>query len=306
MKGIQHYETKEKEKEGLHKSFHIPLGKSIYKIKADGGIPFNFYYTSLDEEFQKDFEKILNKDYTKPNSFIYAKESFSMALDHLLTMFSSPKDLPCFSGNYSINIFLANDFDELCSIGSSKKLNLPSFAQGRVTGTTLVYMQKLFLNQSKKYEKEISEHGVLGDAHELLHIFFHYNNIDKYGKSCRLPLLLNEGLAVICANQITKDFKEDFVSAEHLFLGQVDVFKHDDRWITENRYYQSAGQFMDYLLKTISEKEDIEYKEAFQKVFSSICCPEGFDENKQFDAGKYFEEVFGLDIVEEYDNFLGD
>lgn len=304
MEKIQHYETKGVEKESLQKSFYIPLEKSIYKIKIEGDISFNFYYTSLDEEFQKDFERVLENDFSKPNSFLYAKESFSMALDYLLTMFSSPKDLPCFSGNYSINVFLANDFDELCSIGNKNKLDLPSFAQGRVTGTTLVYMQKLFLNDSKKYEKEIPKHSLLGDAHELLHIFFHYNSIDKYGRLCRLSLLFNEGLTVICANQIRKDFEEDFVSAEHLFLEQVNVFEHDKRWITENRYYQSAGQFMDYLLKVISKKENIEYKEAFQKVFSTIGCPEGFNEEKEFDAKKYFKEVFDLDVVEEYDDFL--
>ena len=304
MGNLQHYETEGKEKENLHKSFHIPLEKSIYKIKIGGEIPFNFYYTSLTDEFKKDFDKILKKDFTKPNSFLYAKESFSMALDHLLTMFSSPKDLPCFSGNYSINVFLANDFDELCSIGSKDKLNLPSFAQGRVTGTTLVYMQKLFLNDSKKYEKEIPKHAILGDAHELLHIFFHYNSIDKYGRLCKLPLLFNEGLTVICANQITKDFKEDFISAKELFLEQVDVFANDKRWITENRYYQSAGQFMDYLLKVISKKENLNYKEVFQKIFSTIGCPESFNTNKQFDAKKYFKKNFNLDISKEYNIFL--
>ncbi|HJX50175.1 MAG TPA: hypothetical protein VJ438_01800 [Candidatus Nanoarchaeia archaeon] len=306
MEDIQHYETKDKEKENLHKSFYTPLEKSIYKIKVDGEIPFNFYYTSLTEEFKKDFDKILNKNFTKPNSFLYAKESFSIALEHLLTMFSSPKDLPCFSGNYSINVFLAEDFDELCSIGSKEKLNLPSFAQGRVTGTTLVYVQRLFLNDSKKYEKEIPEHAILGEAHELLHIFFHYNSIDKYGRLYKLPLLFSEGLTVICANQITKNFKEDFISAEHLFLEKVNVFEHDKRWITENRYYQSAGQFMDYLLKVISKKEEIEYKEAFQKVFSTIGCPESFNEKKKFDSTKYFKEIFDLNILKEYNSFLKD
>ena len=58
---VQHYKTEDKEKENLHKSFHIPLEKSIYKIKMAGEIPFNFYYTTLTEEFKKDFDKILTK-----------------------------------------------------------------------------------------------------------------------------------------------------------------------------------------------------------------------------------------------------
>lgn len=304
MQKIQHYETKEQEKDDLHESLRIPLEKSTYKIKIAGEIPFNFYYTSLTEELKKDFDKIINQDLAKPNSFRYAKKSFSMALDHLMTMFASPKNLPCFSGNYSIDVFLAKDFDEFCSIGSKEKLNLPSFAQGRVTETTLVYMQSLFLRDSKKYEKKIPEHVIMGHAHELLHIFFHYNNIDKNGRLCRLPLLFDEGLTVICANQITKDFKEEFISAKELFLEQVDIFENDKRRIAENRYYQSAGHFMDYLLKTISKKENVDYKEAFQKIFSTIGCLESFNENKQFDAKKYFTEIFNLDIEKEYISFL--
>ena len=134
MEEIKSYEVEGTEKDNLHKRFFISKEISIHKVNINGNIPFNFYYTSLNKDFRKDLEKILKGNYDKPNSFLYAKESFSKALDHLLSMFSSPKDLFCFSRDYSVNIFLAKDFDEFCSIGSSKKRNLPSYAQGRVSG----------------------------------------------------------------------------------------------------------------------------------------------------------------------------
>ncbi|PJC45567.1 hypothetical protein CO037_00855 [Candidatus Pacearchaeota archaeon CG_4_9_14_0_2_um_filter_30_8] len=303
MDKIKSYEVEGREKENLHKCYHVSLEKSIYKIKIDGEISFNFYYTSLTEELKKDLDKTLNQDLTKPNSFLYAIESFSRALNHLLSMFSSPKDLSCFSGNYSVNMFLAKDFDEFCSIGRSRKGNYPSFAQGRVSGTTLVYIQRYFITYSKKNIKKIPKLDILGNAHELLHIFFHYNNLNKNGNLNRLPFLLNEGLNVICANQISKKFNEEFISSEHLFLEPVNVFDYDKRWITENRYYQSAGQFMNYLLKKISKKEKISYKESFQKMFNTIGNSENFNDNK-FDAKKFFSKTFGLDISKEYNSFL--
>ena len=61
---------------------------------------------------------------------------------------------------------------------------------------------------------------------------------------------------------------------------------------------------MDYLLNIISENAKISYKEAFQKVFDTICCPESFDDKGIFSAKKYMKNIFDLDIIEEYNKFL--
>lgn len=219
-------------------------------------------------------------------------------------MFSSPKKLSCFSNNYPINIFLAKDFKEFCSISRSTKGDYPSFAQGRVSGTTLIYLQKYFIEYSRKNIKKIPKADILGNAHELLHLFFHYNNLSKNVKLNKLPLLFNEGLSVICANQINHKFKAEFVSARELFLEQVNFFTKDKRQITENKYYQSAGQFMDYVLKNISKKEKISYKETFQKMFNAIGSPKNFNKNNTFNSNKFFSEIFNLNINEEYASFL--
>lgn len=299
MKEIESHEVKGTEKERLHKRFFVSNETPIHKVTIDGDVVFNFYYTVLDKELWEDLEKILKKDHSRPNSFIYARESFLKALNHLLSKFSSPKNLPCFSKGHSINIFLARDFNEFCSIGSPKKKNLPDFASGRVSGTTLIYIQKRFLEDSKK--ETISEQAVMGEAHELLHIFFQYNNFDKNGKlATQLPFLFNEGLTVICANQISKKFNEEFVSPEHLFLEPINAFDYDKRWIPKNRYYQSAGQFMDYILKSISKKEKISYEESFQKMFDEISNSKSFDDKGKFDAKKFFNETFNLDVEKEY------
>lgn len=303
---IHEYEIKGIEKDNLRKRLFTPEHKPIYKIEVKGGTFFNFMYTSLTPDFEKDFDKIRKRNYIDPNAFVYAKESFSLAYDHLLTMFSSPRDLSCFSGGYPIDIFLAEGFDEFCSIGNPKKRNIPSFAKGRVSGTTLVYIQDFFLNNSKKNKNKVSKQGILGNAHELLHIFSHYYRREEYGNlNYKSPFLFTEGLTVICANQISDEFKEGFISAEHLFLeNDIQVFEHDNRTIKDNKFYQSAGYFMDYLLKTISKRENIDYKESFQKVFSTIGSPDSINDKGEFDAKKYLEKVFNLDILQEYTLFL--
>jgi hypothetical protein len=185
---------------------------------------------------------------------------FSAGFHRMTSMFSQLKDLHCFIEDHPITIFLAKDFDELCTVGSSEKRDLPSFVTGRTSGTTLVYLQGSFVKRSRKGPVGFSKRDVLGNAHELLHIYFEHNYSAKYEKRREaLPLLFTEGLTVVCAEQITKEFAEPFVSAEELFLkNETNVFQNDKRWITENAYYQSAGHFMDYLLRTISEKENIE------------------------------------------------
>lgn len=44
---------------------------------------------------------------------------------------------------------------------------------------------------------------------------------------------------------------------------------------------------MDYLLKIITKKEKINYKKAFQKIFSTLSRPENFDkQERKFDVKK--------------------
>ncbi|NCP72193.1 hypothetical protein GW835_02250 [archaeon] len=297
MLKIKFYEVKDKEKENLCKNFVISKEKSIFKVNIDGEIPFNFYYTSLINEFQKNLDEILKGTYKKANVFIYVKERFLKAKDHLISFFYSPEKI-FYSECYSINIFLAKDFDEFCSIGRTTKMNLPSNAKGRVSSTTLIYLQTFLLDNAKRNVH--SKESILGDAHELLHIFFHKYNLKKNGKLNSLPLLFNEGLTVICANQISKDFNEELITAKELFLERINVFDYDKRNITKNRYYQSAGKFMDYLLKKISEKENISYKEAFQKMFNTIGNKDNFDDKNEFNAKNFFIKVFDLNIENEY------
>jgi hypothetical protein len=306
MKGIEVYETTGVEKAELHKRLVIPEEAPIHSIKMSGRIPFNFMYTSLTEGLARDADVFLAGETNgKPNAFTYAMEDFTRAFDHMLKSFSAPQDLACFSGEYPISIFLAKDFDEFCTIGRKKKWDLPAFAKIRTSRTDLVYLQDPLVDYSRKPEG-LSEYSIQGSAHELLHIFSVHHRLKNYGKlSYRSPFLLTEGLTVICGRQVNLEFDEDFISAEHLFLRTPDnIFEHDDRWITKNRYYQSAGHLMNHLLKAISEKEGIAYNAAFQRVFTTTGCPESFDSKGKFSAPRYFKEVFGLDLPAEYEGFL--
>lgn len=144
MKHISQEIVKGTEKKLLQKYYFIPKNKQINKITFQGDISFNFIYTSLDPKLENNFNELKNNNNKTPNGFIFAQKLFSLALKELLSSFSSPKDLSCFTNNHPINIFLARDFDELCSIGSDKKINLPHNVNGWVFKTTLIYLQKFF------------------------------------------------------------------------------------------------------------------------------------------------------------------
>lgn len=300
------YEVNGEEKKALQKTYYISKKESIYKIIINEKIPLEIIYTSLHSTLKKDLNKILKKELTMPNTILIAKKLFSLANTYVINRFASPEELNCFSGKYATKLFLAKDFNELCKIGTPRKINLPHFVMGRVSNTTLVYRQKFFTDFPKKYGDTIPKTTILGDAHELLHMFFEYERIERYGKTpFRPPLLFSEGLTVICAKQISKDFEKEFISAERLFKEtNINVFENDEGLITESRHYQSAGQFMDYLLKYISKKEDINYKEAFQKMFIEIGNPKHFNKEGKFDSKKFMKKVFKINIHKEYERFL--
>lgn len=88
---------------------------------------------------------------------------------------------------------------------------------------------------------------------------------------------------------------------------EFNPFDYDKKWIPKNTVYQSASHFMNYIITKISKKENLSYKEAFQKVFSVIDCPESFEGiNNIFNMKKYFKNKFNIDIINEYKNFKGD
>ncbi|MBN1175140.1 hypothetical protein JXA48_00705 [Candidatus Woesearchaeota archaeon] len=223
----------------IKRSLFIPDEKEIKIVNvSENNIPINLVYSSLTPEFEEEFKAFNNK--SRDNAINYIKEELNKALKHLLKCFSNPKKMACFSGKYAINMFLAKDFEEMSTTGVKSRINMPKEAIGYAPGTNLVYLQKGIINHFHKKP----QYKYLETAHELLHNFFQFNNIEKHKQIVRVPFLFNEGFEVICGNQLNKSFNEYVNPKLLLEKMNMNFLDYDKRPIIENSTYQSAGQFM--------------------------------------------------------------
>jgi len=299
---VNSYEINGKYRE-FYSQYYIPTETKLYGLSfKEKSNEFHFIFSSLNAQFNKDIKKLLEKDCSQDNIFIEIRNLFLSVFEYLLNFFPSADGIDIFKYP-SFNMFLTNSPEEFLSFGSRERLNLPVASGGRVVGLFLVYSQDSFTSKNAR-NFNFSKNDILGDAHELFHILQNSQLIkNKY--MGYIPFLFSEGLSVICGNQLSKKFNEDFISKENLFLGKrVNPFDFDKRMPHKNVYYQSAGHFMDYLLKLIAKNMNISYEGAFQLMFLSIGSKDSLNINNNFDSRKFMQKCFSLNIDEEYKNFI--
>jgi len=204
--------------------------------------------------------------------------------------------------------FVLFDKSTLTKYPGCEQENLPPWWEGRNIGDVFFFTygwindyqshQERFNPGKGPYERLIAA----GGAHEILHILHR----TRVGPDVMYALFLEEGPNIIVGDDLADLPSDDLGIYPEYILDPLqcnNVTKLDKRRFRQNIVYQWSAHFFDHLVKEVSIRNNVTYKQAFGDIFMHMADEKyimHIGEHRIFDHELFFKDMYGVEVDLEF------